>query len=99
MYLAWTLYRLRPVGWWLTLILFVVFGASATITFSRIDLMDLYRRMGYPEQQLEVLRQMPMFTGGNFAIYIGVMFLAIIGYLLWIRRFFIRLSSVTDASS
>jgi hypothetical protein len=89
-YLARALYRLRAVGWWLTLGVFVVFGASSIATFARSDLTDLYRRMGYPEQQVEAVGRMPMITGPNVAIYLTVMFGAMIGYLLWIRAAFGR---------
>ncbi len=89
-YLAWALYDLRPFGWWLTLACFLLLGLSAVVTFQRIDLLELYERMGYSEQQLAIVRGMPLLTGPNLAIYIAVLFLATIGYLLWIRRFFRR---------
>lgn len=89
-YLGWALYKLRPAGWWATLAWFLVLGASAVVTFARTDLMALYARMGYPEQQLDAIRRMPGLTGANLAIYSAVMFVAMVGYLLWIRRWFVR---------
>jgi hypothetical protein len=89
-YLAWALYRLRRIGWWLTLAVFVIFGASSIVSFMRIDLMELYQRMGYPEQQIEALRRMPVLTGANMAVFLAVLFVAMMGYLLWIGRFFFR---------
>jgi hypothetical protein len=88
--LAWALYRLHPVGWWATLATHALFAVSSIVTFARIDLFDLYRQMGLPEAQIDLLRRMPIFTGPHFAIYLGVMFAAMIGYLLWIRRYFVR---------
>jgi hypothetical protein len=89
-YLAWALYALRPAGWWAALAWFLVMGASAVVTFARVDLMELYARMGYPEQQLDAIRRMPGLTGANLAAYSAVMFAAMVGYLLWIRRWFFR---------
>jgi len=54
---AWLLFRLRPSGWWLALVTICVMTASAVFTLSQIDLADMYRQMGYGEQQVQLIQQ------------------------------------------
>jgi hypothetical protein len=83
-----TWYRRRVVGWWMLLATLVVFGASAVFTFARIDIIELYREMGYPEAQIELIRQQGLMTRDlmmwSSAIWIG----PVLGYLIWVKRFF-----------
>ncbi len=44
--------RLRPWAWWTALGSIVVFALSAVITFSRFSLIEMYRRMDFPADQL-----------------------------------------------
>jgi len=55
-YLALQSYRLRPIGWWGTTTLLVLLGVSTGVTFLRVDPVEIYREMGYPEEQVEMLR-------------------------------------------
>ncbi len=89
LYLAWLLYRLEPRGWWGTAGLVTLGCASGVVTFARMDLMDLYRRMNYPEQQIDAIRRMAWVTGPKFAVFTGILMLACLCYLLWIRRHFV----------
>ena len=59
---AWGVYRLRMEAWWGAVALILAWGVSATITFSRVSLMELYERMQFPEEQLEMLRESPVIT-------------------------------------
>jgi len=89
-YAAWSIYHLRVAGWWIVLGVLVVFAISNAITFSRVDLMDLYRRMGYPEDQLELLERMNIFTPSQIVAWSIFWALPIIGYLLFIKKHFRR---------
>lgn len=55
-YCAWATYHLNVTGWWTVLIAFGVMLVSAVLTFSRVDLMDMSRLMGYSEQQIEQMQ-------------------------------------------
>ena len=87
-YAAWAIYRLRSVGWWIGLATMGLASISGFITLYRIDLMDLYRRMGYPERQIELMRQYPLMQGHMMA-YLSLGGAAVmLAYLLFVKRYF-----------
>ncbi len=86
--LAWGWYRLKPAAWWLTVAAFVLFSISGVITFTRVDLMDLYRMMGYPPEQLALIEKYNVMTGNMMAWYSTAFTVPLVGYLLWARRCF-----------
>ncbi|MCH9657021.1 MAG: hypothetical protein K0U86_17695 [Planctomycetes bacterium] len=91
-YLAWATYQLKIAAWWTTLAVYVTFGVSGIITFSRIDLMDLYREMNMPEDQLKFIEKSGMIDRMNMPLIFGMSFVVFVGYLLWVRRYFIASS-------
>jgi len=89
-YAAWSIYHLRVAGWWIVLAVLVVFTISNVITFSRVDLMTLYRHMGYPEKQLELLEKVNIFTPAQIVGWSVIWVLPILGYLMFIKKHFRR---------
>jgi len=89
-YCAWAIYHLKPAGWWIVLIAFGVLLVSSVLTFSQIDLMDMYRLMGYPEQQIERMQQYTFFNGRTMVLFMSVSSLPSLGYLLYVKRYFPR---------
>lgn len=89
-WLAMGFYRLKSAAWWGALVLIVIFGASTAVTFTRVDMMDLYRQMGYPEKQIELIKQSSFISSEAMAWWTAVSFLLILGYLFWIRKHFRR---------
>jgi hypothetical protein len=89
-YAARALYRLELGGWWIILLGMCLFGVSAFVTYSRHDLMEVYRLMGYPEAQIAQLRQFNMFQGPMLAWSTVVFVVPFVIYMLFIRRFFTR---------
>jgi hypothetical protein len=86
-YLAWATYKLKMEAWWATLGAIVLFGLSTVISFSRMSMMDLYREMNFPAEQLKMMEKLgvlemniPLIASVNFAVFIG--------YLLWVRSYF-----------
>src|SRR5689334_10457480 len=47
---AWWTYRMRPAGWTLAVVMFVVLSISGVITLLRVPLMYIYRLAGTPQQ-------------------------------------------------
>jgi hypothetical protein len=81
-------YRLKVAGWWALLAMLIVFAVSNCITFSHLDLMELYRKMGYPEAQLDMIRRQGWISS-KFMLWNSVFWLLpMLGYLLWVKRFF-----------
>jgi hypothetical protein len=92
-YAAWLLYKLEQRGWWLVLIVFFVNLVSGLLTFARHDMMDMYRLMDYPEAQLEQIQKSGMVIGNHMAWIMLFSMLPVLGYLLFIRKFFRRAGS------
>lgn len=97
-YLAWATYRLKMSAWWTTLVAYAVFGLSSMITFARVDLMEFYREMDMPEEQLKIIEQSGMIERMNMPLMIGVSFVVLLGYMLWVRRYFVG-GAVTNVDS
>jgi hypothetical protein len=87
-YLARATYRLEPRAWWIVLGLVILFSVSAYLTFRGIDLFEMYRRMGYPEAQIEQMRQFQVLDGQTLAPWSAVALVPVIAYLLWVKHFF-----------
>jgi len=87
-YLAWATYRLKIAGWWTALVAFALFSVSAAITFLKVDLMEMYRRLGYPEEQIDQIRSLGVFTGKIAVWWTILFFLLFLIYLLWIKKYF-----------
>ena len=88
-YLAWGLYRLRVAAWWCAVCLVTLGGISTSLTFSRVNLMDLYAKMGFSAQQLEMMKQLlsPQFQAG-IKLGSGLGVVVALAYLLFVRRYF-----------
>ncbi len=81
-------YQLKVAGWWALLGLLIIFGISNYITFSHVEVMKLYQKMGYPEEQLELIRRQGWISS-QFMLWNSVLWLVpILGYLVWVKGFF-----------
>lgn len=87
-YVAWGAYHLRIKAWWCAALLTAGWGMSACITFSRVSLMEFYERMELPEQQLAAMRQFALPQDSWMALFSGLWVAALLGYLLYVRRYF-----------
>jgi hypothetical protein len=87
-YCGWAIYRLRAVGWWVVLISVFVMAASAWVTFARIDLMEMYRHMGYSERQIETMKQFSWIQNPRIAYFSVAGIIPMVGLLLFVKRYF-----------
>jgi hypothetical protein len=87
-YCAWAVYRLRPAGWWIVLVSLCIVSVSAWMTFSRIDLAELYRIMGYSERQMDTVKQFGFLQGNRLAYFSMAGVVPMLGYLLFVKRYF-----------
>jgi hypothetical protein len=91
-YLAWGTYRLRMTAWWMALLLSIAGTVNVVVTFSRTDLLEMYKKMGTPADQLEMIQKMglveSMSRWGPWMYLVGGA--GWLGYLLYVRRFFVR---------
>jgi hypothetical protein len=95
LYLAWATYRLKPAAWWVMLIASAALTASAVITFQRVDFIDIYRKLGFPDQVTRQLQDMRILTSKMIVWWAVIVFLLFVVYLIWIRKYF-RTASTTS---
>ena len=94
-WIAWGSYKLDKRAWIGSIGLVAAWALSIGVTFSRISLMDLYKKMNFSEEQLELMQpicetQMPMFTA------LGALWVAgLLGYLLYTHRFYSAINTRT----
>jgi hypothetical protein len=87
-YCAFAIYELEPAGWWLVLGSMCLASVSAWITFSRIDLPELYQQMGYSQAQVQMMTQMSFLEGRNLGYLSAAAMIPFLAYLVWVKRFF-----------
>jgi hypothetical protein len=92
---AWLVYRRDYLGWAISLFKNLFWAASWFVTLLSRNLMDIYQQMGFSEQQLQLLRQLPRFQSvlsvSSFAAF------AIYFILIWYtKRFFSRAGTGTE---
>lgn len=89
LYIARGAYQLNIKAWWCALLLSVVWGVSAVITFASIDIRELYEKMNYSEQQLQMMEQYGgLWQGSGMSVFLGFWAAGFIGYLLYTRKYF-----------
>jgi len=81
-------YRQRVAGWWVLLCVIIAFAISSAITFSRVDIIEVYQKLGYPQAQINLIQQQGWFTSGFMMWSALIWVFPMIGYLLWAKRFF-----------
>jgi hypothetical protein len=92
-YLAWATYKLKMAAWWTTLVVYLVFGISTVVTFWRISMIEFYRELAFPEEQLELIEKSGMIEAMNMPLMMGASFAVLVGYMLWVRRYFVARSA------
>lgn len=81
-------YQRRVAGWRMLTATMLALGISSLITFSRLDMVEMYQKMGYPEAQIEMIRRQGLISS-QFMLWISTAWLTpILGYLLWVKHFF-----------
>ena len=88
-YLSWATYKLKMAAWWGTIAVYVLFGVSTIITFSRFSMLDFYREMNFPDEQLRILEKTGVLENMNMPLMVGVGVAVFVGYMLWVRKYFV----------
>lgn len=94
--LSWGWYRLKPSAWWISILVVAGLGISQVSTFSRVDLMEIYKGLGYPQAQLDYMKQSQAWITREFMAWTCLGWMApAVGYLIWTRRFFVGRNSAS----
>jgi hypothetical protein len=81
-------YRLRLFAWWIALVSLIVFGISSALTYRFGDLLSAYSRMGWSQDQIDLINRSPMLRGHVVLWWSLIYVIAGILYLFFIKRFF-----------
>ena len=87
-YAVWGAYKLDTKAWWTFLVVIIAWLASSAMTFTPEGLMEFYEKMGYLDRQIELLKKMIGSIYIQMAVLFGVSSLALIGYMIYIKRYF-----------
>ena len=88
LWLAWGLGRLERVALWVSFAFTLIASVSATVTFARVDFLEVYRLMGYPPEQIEAVRQLGLFGGQTMAWLMAVLGAATCAFFIWLKKYF-----------
>lgn len=88
LWLAWSVFHLRPMGWWGTLLAVLVLWSSWLWSGLRLDWDAYYRRLHYPPEQIEMMHRMGFAGSPRAAAATAVLAALAVVYLLYVRRFF-----------
>jgi len=88
-YAAWGTYRLKIKAWWCGFLLTIASAVSLGITFSRVNLLDLYEKMNVPKESLEMMKGLGMLkTPAIDLLFWGIAFIGFLIFLLYTKRYF-----------
>lgn len=87
-YVAWGTYRLNIKAWWGAVLLTIAWALSTGITFSRVSMWEFYKKMNFPEQHLEIMKQYGMPQASIMVLFFGLWFAGFLGYLIYTKRYF-----------
>ncbi len=97
-YVAWGTYKLSIKAWWCAVLMTIAWTVSIGITFSRVSLLELYEKMNFPEQQLHFMKQFSIPLNSTMVLYSVLWGVGLLGYLLYVRRYFPRFSKQEKTS-
>ncbi|NLF07626.1 MAG: hypothetical protein GX594_06560 [Pirellulaceae bacterium] len=97
-FLAWGIYGRKMAAWWGTLVFWTFWGVSASITFSKVGLLELYEMMEIPPNQLELLKKSGMLDGNYLIASMIGGFVCALVFLLWVRRYFVTVHGPVTSS-
>lgn len=87
LYAAWAVFRMKWVGWWLTLILWTTIALSAFITFTQVDPVEMSELMGL-DRFTGRMKAFGISYAMDLAWLTVLWFGLMVGYLLYLRGFF-----------
>lgn len=87
-YGAWATARLKPTGWWIAVVAFAAMLASATITFARVDPIELFRAMGSPESQIITMQDAGLLSPRIWQLCLWLLGLPTLGYVIYLKKYF-----------
>ena len=88
LYLAIALFRLRSSGWWIAIVAAPLRMLAVAFSYSRAGLMQAYSKMGWSDEQMNMLNSSPLFRSRVVLWWGVILMMMFFGYLLWLKRYF-----------
>lgn len=85
---SWSIFRQKLIGWETALFVTLFGMASFVTTFAGCDLLQIYRQMGIPEEQLQIFYQFPQMTLITWIMSL-LGFTGYFAFLVYTRKFFL----------
>ena len=83
-------YRLNVAGWWALVIAILTLSVSSVLTFARTDMIEMYEKLGYPQAQIDLIRQQG-WMDSRFMMWASLIWIVpMLAYLLWAKRYFAK---------
>lgn len=92
-------YRRDIKAWWTIVIWTVLFAISHVVTYSQIEIDELYRVMGYSVEKIDQMKKYDLFTTKMMVWPMLIILVPSLGYLVWIKRLFAQGTVANGASS
>jgi hypothetical protein len=87
-YIAIGLYKLSIKAWWCAVLFTILMALSTVITFSRVNLMDLYQKMNFSQQMFDFIKQNCMPNTSTMVLSSSLWFIGVLVYLLYTKKYF-----------
>ncbi len=87
-YAAWGTYKLQIKAWWCGFLSTVALEVSMVITFSRVSLGEFYQKMGVPQERLEIIQRLDLFSDPRVLILGGLGIIGFLGFMIYTKRYF-----------
>lgn len=99
-WLAWGTYRLNLLAWWGTLMMMILGTLNWAVALWRGDLMVMFKKMHLPADQIEIIRKMGILEAGSVwpILTASIAGAAWLGYLLYVRRYFVRKAATVNVA-
>ncbi|MBI3867174.1 MAG: hypothetical protein HY299_01475 [Verrucomicrobia bacterium] len=83
---AW--YRVRVAGWRAVVALLALGALSNVITFTRVDMAEMYQKMGYGQEMIDMIRKQGLMNEGFMIWATAIWIVPTLAYLIWVKRYF-----------
>jgi hypothetical protein len=87
-YLAVAFLRVKPIAWWIAVVVEPIRLLSMAVTFSRADPMQAYAKLGWSDAQVQMLSSSPFFRSHVVLWWSLISAVLFFGYVLWLKRYF-----------
>ncbi len=81
-------YNMKMSGWWMTMIIILVYYPSAFVTFLKSDMRDVFEAIQFTKTMLDYIDLKEVPSMASVAWSVPLVMILSIAYMIWIRRCF-----------